>query len=669
MKYLEHKKGKGYNRKTPQRYPDVPTTSKRISLRSMDSRTIDQSAGGKLRDRNAKESWALLEDIALYDNESWNDPRDFAKPVKAISLLEDVPSTSDRRIIELEHQIQLLMEAYIAQMQPTQVNKITSSCKICSGPHDTRYCMKNLEQAFVKYESSRTDEAGGDDDDVMFVEIIKQDDDSHIEEPEVEGCPLNLKVPCNIGHVHIEQAYIDLNSPLNVMTRMLYNWIMRRKLDPKENTNGGVNNFTGRIKGMHVFVGNFTYIIDFMIIKNISSIIDFRLSQVVLGMPFIEISNMTHDPPEGVIRFTNGTNEMAYKMDHKIEQYDSLLDLEREHTKSVYLRNEEDKRRGVEYVISKLLGFYKECLELRPEYVTRITNEGEVMFHAVIHTGNNLYNRVQEIFQRKQKGILSEAGDDVNIYPNGVIFDEKKLGIFILPVGIMHDIEQLMRGFLWCQWEIKRGKAKFSWDNVCLPKVEGGLEIRKLEAFNDVNLASNVSWGWRKLLQIRHRVRPHIWYKLGDGKQASVWFDKWEEYCPIMQHLSYRTITSAGFNFQEKVKDVILNGKWKWPSSWVVSFPVLSTIKVPLLNEEHEDCLFWRRNDGSLITFSTRDAWNSIREHGTDVAWRERNHKLLVNNIVDVIRLKLASLRFKKKASVDKMRSTWKIANIIFDGG
>ncbi|GKB26767.1 zinc finger, CCHC-type containing protein [Tanacetum coccineum] len=49
-------------------------------------RTIDQSAGGKLHDRNAKESWALLEDLALYDNESWNDPRDFAKPVKAITL-------------------------------------------------------------------------------------------------------------------------------------------------------------------------------------------------------------------------------------------------------------------------------------------------------------------------------------------------------------------------------------------------------------------------------------------------------------------------------------------------------------------------------------------------------------------------------------------------------
>ncbi|GJU62956.1 hypothetical protein Tco_1244791 [Tanacetum coccineum] len=70
---------------------------------------------------------ALLEDLALYDNESWNDPRDFSKPVKEISLPQDVPSTSDRRLIELENQVQRLMEAHLAPTQPAQVNKITSS--------------------------------------------------------------------------------------------------------------------------------------------------------------------------------------------------------------------------------------------------------------------------------------------------------------------------------------------------------------------------------------------------------------------------------------------------------------------------------------------------------------------------------------------------------------
>ncbi|GJW44575.1 hypothetical protein Tco_0073374 [Tanacetum coccineum] len=358
------------------------------------------------------------------------------------------------------------MKAHLASTQPTQVNKITTSCEIYSGPHDTQYFMEDPEQAFVEYTSSRTDEAGEglvsdfmasqdarlskfeadfkqqcemtnkidtvlkaitdqivgtlpsdtvknpklgthpvlsahsylimdpqcstqihssinaitihpkqpeesqvnepdmeqeegnlgntnsnpqsdplaliateqvrklnsmlkslglvpqssnakfvcskeDDGEVMFIEIIRYDDEPRnegpnegegatMEEPTVEyfdtfptkdeltyhrylmsgqipsiflrnpiimeGCLYNLKIPCNIGHVHIEKAYIDLNSPLNIMTRMMYNWIMRIKLDPRENANRGISNFTGRIKGMHVFIGNFTYVVDFMIV-------------------------------------------------------------------------------------------------------------------------------------------------------------------------------------------------------------------------------------------------------------------------------------------------------------------------------------------------------------------------------------------------------------------
>ncbi|GJW51112.1 hypothetical protein Tco_0092463 [Tanacetum coccineum] len=174
------------NCKTPQRYPDIPTTSSRISLRSMDSRTIDQSAGGKLRDRNAKESWALLKDLSLHENESWNDQRNFVKSVKVISLPQDVPITSDRRLIELENQVQRLMEAHLAPTQPTQVNKITTSCEICSGPHDTQYCMEDLEQAFVKYASSRTDEAGGED--LQQESTKKQKMDDNKKKKELKQC-------------------------------------------------------------------------------------------------------------------------------------------------------------------------------------------------------------------------------------------------------------------------------------------------------------------------------------------------------------------------------------------------------------------------------------------------------------------------------------------------
>ncbi|GJT63565.1 hypothetical protein Tco_1015045 [Tanacetum coccineum] len=120
----------------------------------------EASADGKLHDKNAEDSWALLEDLSLYENESWNDPRDFAKPVKSISLAQDVLSISDRRLIELENRVQRLMEAHLARKPPIQVNKITSSCEIYSGPYDIQYCIENPEQAFVDYASSSIKKVG-----------------------------------------------------------------------------------------------------------------------------------------------------------------------------------------------------------------------------------------------------------------------------------------------------------------------------------------------------------------------------------------------------------------------------------------------------------------------------------------------------------------------------
>ncbi|GJU57014.1 hypothetical protein Tco_1234780 [Tanacetum coccineum] len=80
---------------------------------------------------------------------------------KAISMPQDVPIISDRHLIELENQVQRLMEAHITLNQPIQVNKVISSCEICSGPHNTQYYMENPEQAFVDYASSRSNEVGG----------------------------------------------------------------------------------------------------------------------------------------------------------------------------------------------------------------------------------------------------------------------------------------------------------------------------------------------------------------------------------------------------------------------------------------------------------------------------------------------------------------------------
>ncbi|GJW44484.1 hypothetical protein Tco_0073283 [Tanacetum coccineum] len=219
------------------------------------------------------------------------------------------------------------------------INAVTIHPKQQSDSHDNEPT-KSEEEEKDSLENTNTNPSASHDPSVSFIteKIVKKNDDAREEEPKAGGLEVEYfdifltrselayhkylmdgpipsiflrnpiitegcQIPCNIRHVHVEKAYIDLNSPLNIMTQMMYHWIMRRKLDPRENLDRGVSNFTGRIKGMHVFVGNFTYVTDFMIVEDISSIIDPRLSQVVLGKPCVDISNMTHDPPEGVVIF------------------------------------------------------------------------------------------------------------------------------------------------------------------------------------------------------------------------------------------------------------------------------------------------------------------------------------------------------------------------------
>ncbi|GJV75755.1 reverse transcriptase domain, reverse transcriptase zinc-binding domain protein [Tanacetum coccineum] len=63
------------------------------------------------------------------------------------------------------------------------------------------------------------------------------------------------------------------------------------------------------------------------------------------------------------------------------------------------------------------------------------------------------------------------------------------------------------------------------------------------------------------------------------------------------------------------------NGAWKWPSTWFVAYPVLISMPIPILIDDQEDILQWRKYDGSFDSFSVREAWNTIREHANEVDW------------------------------------------------
>ncbi|GJU06953.1 hypothetical protein Tco_1123383 [Tanacetum coccineum] len=71
---------------------------------------IDRAVGSKLRNKNTDKSWEIIENLALYDHEEWDETKEFVKPVKAISIPQGISKTPNRRLLELEDQINFLLK-------------------------------------------------------------------------------------------------------------------------------------------------------------------------------------------------------------------------------------------------------------------------------------------------------------------------------------------------------------------------------------------------------------------------------------------------------------------------------------------------------------------------------------------------------------------------------
>ncbi|GJS97392.1 protein kinase-like domain, concanavalin A-like lectin/glucanase domain protein [Tanacetum coccineum] len=120
----------------------------------------------------------------------------------------------------------------------------------------------------------------------------------------------NIKISYMIGHFLKRQAYIDLESPINVMSKHHYKWIMSKGLESRHKPSNPSknNNFVGRVRGLKVFVGNFTYECNFMILEDTTSIIDHQLGEVVFGKPFLIETGLVYDQEEGTVVFEKDCN-------------------------------------------------------------------------------------------------------------------------------------------------------------------------------------------------------------------------------------------------------------------------------------------------------------------------------------------------------------------------
>ncbi|KAL0445489.1 UNVERIFIED_CONTAM: hypothetical protein Slati_1676800 [Sesamum latifolium] len=219
---------------------------------------------------------------------------------------------------------------------------------------------------------------------------------------------------------------------------------------------------------------------------------------------------------------------------------------------------------------------------------------------------------------------------------------------FILPKGVIREVEKRLRTFLWKAYS-GGGYAKVAWSHVCRPKEEGGLGIRNVLALNRALMSKHLwrvitsdrnsiwvewvttirlrsqsiwtvsdrvgSWSWRNLLRLRLLLLPHIEYRIGNSELFSIWQDPWHPNGILIHHLP-RGPSLMDLSTSDRLCKVIHEGQWQWPVTTDIDY---LTILHPL-PAIHGDTykIIWLLDGGN---FSTTGAYTVFSPPEPKVDW------------------------------------------------
>nr|GEZ82502.1 homeodomain-like protein [Tanacetum cinerariifolium] len=110
-------------------------------------------------------------------------------------------------------------------------------------------------------------------------------------------------------------TYFDPFLPINIIMRKAYNIIMVEEL---ESTG---KNLVSIVRDVYVFVGSFTYITDFVVLKDIGELILIDKAKVVMGKPFRKITKLEYDCGKGLIYFNGIFDNYTFQMPHTILKF------------------------------------------------------------------------------------------------------------------------------------------------------------------------------------------------------------------------------------------------------------------------------------------------------------------------------------------------------------
>lgn len=154
--------------------------------------------------------------------------------------------------------------------------------------------------------------------------------------------------------------------------------------------------------------------------------------------------------------------------------------------------------------------------------------------------------------------------------------------LFILPKGVMKNIEQVLRSFLWKGVDASKGGCKVAWGILCLPRQEGGLGIKSIGAWNQAAMTK------------------HIWHLCSDFDQ-SIWTNWVRSY--LVRDRNFWSLRPPG------------DCSWTWRKIMNLRSIVLDNFSL------NDGRVTWNMSPNGV--FTTKSAWDFFRDKGAPVPWHQ----------------------------------------------
>ncbi|KAL1193284.1 hypothetical protein V5N11_033618 [Cardamine amara subsp. amara] len=141
-----------------------------------------------------------------------------------------------------------------------------------------------------------------------------------------------------------------------------------------------------------------------------------------------------------------------------------------------------------------------------------------------------------------------------------------------------------------------------------------------------VEVQSTSSWIWKFILSLRPLAKRFLSCKVGDGNNASFWFDNWTLHGPLINFVGPNGPRMMGMPLDSCVARAVISSRWRLPSPRTRCQPLkelrqtLLTTPIPLISQGM-DRFQWGLPPNTSPRFSSKHTWEHLRHTAPIVAW------------------------------------------------